>query len=228
MRLILLPGMDGSGELFEPFIACLPPSIKPSIVAYPNSEILSLPQLVEYVNTKLPLNEDYVLLGESMSAAIAFKIAEATPERLKGVIYVCGFLAAPITLASLLSRMPLDLLLRLPMPNFIVRRYLLGSDAKDELITLLREVLSKVRTEVLASRLRNILKLSIETSGGDLPSIYLQAESDRLVAPHAVDAFCSRLNHLLVQGIAGPHFLLQARAMICAEIVASFISQLEN
>jgi len=71
MRVILLPGMDGTGDLFKPFIASLPSSIKPRLVAYPYSEKLSLQQLVEYAINRLPLDEDYVLLGESMSAAIA-------------------------------------------------------------------------------------------------------------------------------------------------------------
>lgn len=228
MRLILLPGMDGTGELFAPFIACLPPSIKPSVVAYPKNEILSLQQLVDFASGMLPLDEDYVLLGESMSAAIAFKLAETKPARLKGVVYVCGFLVSPISLSSLLARMPLALLFRLALPNFIARRYLLGLDANEELIRLLRGSLSDVPVEVLASRLRSILKLSIGSASNHLPSIYLQAEHDRLVTSRAVDAFSARLNHLLIQRVPGPHFLLQARALRCAEIVASFISQVEK
>jgi len=76
--------------------------------------------------------------------------------------------------------------------------------------------------------LRIILNLSIDSSGGELPSIYLQAENDKLVAPQAVDDFKDRIDNLHIHRLPGPHFLLQARALICAEIVALFISQLEK
>ena len=40
MRLVLLPGMDGTGRLFGPLLAALPPGIDGEPVAYPRDEPL--------------------------------------------------------------------------------------------------------------------------------------------------------------------------------------------
>jgi len=58
MRIILLPGLDGTGDLFKPLLAQLSNDIKSNImvVSYPTDLELSYPALVEYVRGKLPLN----------------------------------------------------------------------------------------------------------------------------------------------------------------------------
>ena len=33
--MVLLPGLDGTGLLFDPLLPCLPPTLRPLVVAYP-------------------------------------------------------------------------------------------------------------------------------------------------------------------------------------------------
>jgi len=41
LTLLLLPGMDGTGELFADFVKLLPVWIKPLVVSYPRNQKLS-------------------------------------------------------------------------------------------------------------------------------------------------------------------------------------------
>lgn len=54
VSLVLLPGLDGTGELFEPLIDQLPGTIDPIVISYPTHEPLEYSALVARVLEKLP------------------------------------------------------------------------------------------------------------------------------------------------------------------------------
>ncbi len=45
MNLVLLPGLDGTGELFRPFIEILPKDINALVISYPGNIKLSYEEL---------------------------------------------------------------------------------------------------------------------------------------------------------------------------------------
>jgi len=49
MRLLLLPGMDGTGLLFEPLVKALPPSLTAHVVAYPTDQHLGYNELLQLI-----------------------------------------------------------------------------------------------------------------------------------------------------------------------------------
>lgn len=73
MKLVLLPGMDGTGILFLPLLQCLTPFVEVQIISYPADSCLDYAQLYQQVEKELP-NEPYALLAESFSGPIAIKI----------------------------------------------------------------------------------------------------------------------------------------------------------
>ena len=70
LKLVLLPGMDGTGELFAGFAMALPEWIHPQVVRYPR-EHLSLTDLLLTVRSALLKSEPFVILAESFSTPIA-------------------------------------------------------------------------------------------------------------------------------------------------------------
>lgn len=62
--LVLLPGMDGTGELFQPFLSCLPVSERTLIIRYPSATEMSYDELEAYVLDHLP-NQPFTLIAES-------------------------------------------------------------------------------------------------------------------------------------------------------------------
>ena len=70
--LILLPGLDGTGDLFANFLPELPPDLKVKLAAYPSRKFMPLyPELVSWLADFVPKNEPYVLFGESYGSPLA-------------------------------------------------------------------------------------------------------------------------------------------------------------
>ncbi len=63
--LVPLPGMDGTGELFEPFVEAIGDEFKILIVRYPADRVIGYAELVELVRRALPTDEPYTWLVPS-------------------------------------------------------------------------------------------------------------------------------------------------------------------
>src|SRR5690349_11358194 len=100
--LVLLPGLDGTGELFSRFVASLR-SHDVQVVDYPRDRALGYAALEEFVRERLPREMDYFLLAESFSGPIAISIAASSPSHLKGLILCGSFAANPLPALGPLS-----------------------------------------------------------------------------------------------------------------------------
>jgi pimeloyl-ACP methyl ester carboxylesterase len=92
--LVLLPGMDGTGDLFAPLVAALGPHMRTIIVRYPD-EPLDYASHEEIARAALPLGHPFILLGESFSGPIAVSIAASAPTGLRGYVLCCSFVRSP-------------------------------------------------------------------------------------------------------------------------------------
>lgn len=83
---ILLPGLDGTGVLFEPFIKALGPEIRTLVVRYSRQAARTDEYMAceDIARAALPAEEPYVLLGESFSGPIALSIAASSRYRTSG------------------------------------------------------------------------------------------------------------------------------------------------
>ena len=93
--LVLLPGMDGTGKLFESLVELLPTYITPLVIGYPTTTKLSYQALIKLVRQQIPKHQPYILLGESFSGPIAISLAAKADKQLKGVILSCTFAVNP-------------------------------------------------------------------------------------------------------------------------------------
>ena len=94
-RLVLLPGMHGTGELFSEFMRRMPEPKHIEAPSYPTGSSPSYDQLQAMVESIVPPSEDFVLLAESFSAPLAIQYAEsAQSERFGPLRGLCNF-AAP-------------------------------------------------------------------------------------------------------------------------------------
>jgi thioesterase domain-containing protein len=71
VALVLLPGMDGTGELFAPFLAALGPDQAVVVVRYPTDRELGYAELEQVARAALPVDQPFILLGESFSGPVA-------------------------------------------------------------------------------------------------------------------------------------------------------------
>jgi pimeloyl-ACP methyl ester carboxylesterase len=223
MKVVLLPGLDGTGILFRPFIELLSREIKVQVISYPADNKMSYTELVGFVLSKLP-KEDFILVGESFSGPITYQVALHKPEHLRSVIFVATFLSAPKKkLLNLTKILPVKLFFNMPIPNVIVKKYLFGSGIADEIIKLFKKSLKIVPSGVLSFRLNEISRLKGNQQPCDIKATYVQATDDKLVPDSSVEEFRKVCKNLTILRVEGTHFILQTNPSACAEIVENEI-----
>ncbi len=228
MKVILLPGLDGTGIMFEPFINTLPKTIDTMVISYPSDATLSYLELTAYVAKRLPTQEAYILVAESFSGPIAYNIAQDPPTNLKSVIFVATFLDNPRPLLLCLAKLlPLSRILNATLPDTIIRHYLLGPNPSNRNCTLLRTALSRVSGGVLAFRLNEVARLSPPQTCATVQASYIQAADDQLISSRCATTF-EKIMRIQIFRVPGPHMILQANPTDCARILIDTLRRLDK
>ena len=173
----------------------------------------------------LPENVPTIVVAESFSGLVLAKVLGKQIESVIGGVFCATFASPPKPVAlRLISLLPLETILRIPAPEFVLRRLCLGEDATNQLVSSLKHVLSRLPSSVIARRLRLISKANVlpELSRIAVPCCYIRGIDDRLVPPTCVKQFQASIPSLTEQAIPGPHFLLQAKPKECWSIVQGF------
>src|SRR5687768_4116314 len=90
---ILLPGLDGTGDLFAPFVAAAPSGFPVQCVRLPDDSQRSYEELAEWVCARLPA-EPVALIAESFSGPLAVLIADRCA-RVAAVVLCASFVKPP-------------------------------------------------------------------------------------------------------------------------------------
>ena len=229
-RLVLLPGLDGTGHLFAPLLQELPASMQPVVVAYPERQAMSYEALLEHVQKLLPTDQPYVLLGESFAGPLALMLAarqQAVPDScLRGVVLCCSFACNPRPGLGVLA--PL-LQLALPRPPWwAINVALLGAWATPALQAAVRHAVGRVSVAVLRQRLQAVVKVDARAHLAQLrvPVVYLRALHDRLVPTNVATQMQQLSPHMQVLDAQAPHGLLQTQPQWAAAALQRFIQAL--
>lgn len=206
-RLLLLPGMEGTGELFGPFVSEVSSWATAQIVRYPPQECLTVEQLVDRIELDAPVT----VIAESFSGAVGIRLAARHPALVLRLVLVSSFVTPPA--GSGVLRLFGTLPYRLAPPRWAVRTWLAGPDASDDLVTQVRHSLSQVSPEVLACRLAAISRIDERATlrGLQVPVLTIAARQDRLVAARDTVELRSCAPGGQHFDLDGPHLVLQAR-----------------
>ncbi len=137
MKLVLLPGLHGTRRLFEPFVDALNGKFDVSIIELPSGEDQSYDFITEYVREKLPPNEQFILVAESFSGPIAYRLLQDEANNIISVIFVATFIKRPTFLVKLASCfVPNFILKRSVIPDLVVRALTIGFDSRKELLQM--------------------------------------------------------------------------------------------
>jgi len=207
-RIVLLPGLDGTGALFDGFVRAAPADVRVEVVALPQ-ERLEYAELAERLAPQLQLDAETILLAESFSGPLAMQLAAG---QAIGTLVLCNSFVLPPGPPAL-AALPLAPLFHLPLPDFFIRRYLVGAHATDALVAHVRSVVASVPTPVIAARVSSVLRVDVTASLRlcTAPILYLRGTEDRVVPDASVREVVDAASvDVMVMRIPGPHLLLQA------------------
>src|SRR5216683_2588026 len=92
IRLLLLPGLHGTGGLFQPFLKLSPSNFDPYVLTYPVDRRLSYDELETVIVARLrETSSRIILLAESYSGPLALRLASDYRDQVIGVILVASF-----------------------------------------------------------------------------------------------------------------------------------------
>lgn len=224
LPLLLLPGMDGSGLLFRPFLDVLSENVRAQVFNYPPN-LARYADILPLVVEKLPLHEPCVLVAESFSGPLAVMVAASYPERIAGLVLVASFLRSPQPwirrwVLPLVTPQMLD-----AVPRSWRSRVLLGSLETSHLRSLLDHALDIAPANTIMSRLLEVHQVNVRTEFARLtmPVLYLRGGSDRLVPAWNAQEVARHQPHAEIQTLPAPHLVLQTMPREAATSIFHFI-----
>lgn len=228
-HLVLLPGLDGTGDLFADFIAALPESWTATTVAYPTDRFVRYADLRPFVSAAIPQAERFVLVAESFSAPLAIWYAATNPHNLAAVVICAGFVRNPLHgWSGAVSALAKPWFFKLRPPRAILEYFLLGQHAPSGLLQSLRDALQRVSPSVLSGRLQEVLDCDArdDLRRTTVPLLYLEATDDRLLSLSCKDEFSQLRPDTVSRSVPAPHLLLQREPQKAATVIMTFISSL--
>ena len=226
ITLVLLPGLDGTGELFANLLPELPKTVNVITAAYPSQRFVPYSELVSWLSKLTPRDGPYAILAESYGTPLAVKFAAAHPCNLIAIILCAGFISNPVRrwgpLPKLVAR---PLFFRFRPPDFIHEYFTIGSSAAESLKFALRQTVSSLNTDVLARRARAVIDCDAreEISRIEVPLLYMQATEDRLVGRKCLDEIKRFHPETISRSVRAPHLLLQREPRVAARAIMQFL-----
>jgi pimeloyl-ACP methyl ester carboxylesterase len=217
VEVLLLPGLDGTGELFGPFLRALPQGLRPQVARY-SGEDVTYEGILERL--QLPAGP-FAIVAESFSGPLGVLIA-ARCSRARALVLAASFVRnpSPLTAAAPLLRW-------LPqgrVASGLLRRFMLGDDASEAECEALRRAMGPVRPAVVAQRLAAIRGVDVRRQLRALmvPAVLLRPTADRLIPRRAFDEVAAAGARVIdVQG--APHLVLQRAPEACARALSDVL-----
>jgi len=151
LKLVLLPGMDGTGILFEDFVKvskqeCL-------VIPLPVDGKQDHKSLAEHVGNELP-DEGCIIRAESFSGGFVPHLLDRASNGIRGVIFVASFLSPPNRALMFLAKMlPIEMEIPFWIIKRIVKKVFLAPDTPDDIVFKCAQVIRSVPKETLRKRM---------------------------------------------------------------------------
>jgi len=151
-------------------------------------------------------------------------LVQRSPAGLRGIVFAATFARRPNPLLGLLRLLPL------PPPSLLaqrslIRQFCVGHDAPETLVTLIADEIGRMPAALVRSRLKVLAELHESDEALPAPCLNLVPSGDRLVTSSARLDIANGDYNIRTKEIAGPHFLLQSRAELCATAIMAFLDE---
>ncbi|MBI5684927.1 MAG: alpha/beta hydrolase [Verrucomicrobia bacterium] len=223
IRVVLLPGLHGTSDLFNSFLRQCPSEFEPITIEFPRDRALSYEVLADEVQSRVKSSTPTVLVGESFSGPLALRLASEWSEGLIAVVLVASFVLPPAP--SWLRFFPWRSLFHMRTPLYLLRTAVAGSLDEAEVLAKASRILGGISADALASRLRSTLTVDARPWLASCPSpiLYLAGAKDRLIRRHCLNSILRCRPDVVCRTLQTTHFVLQLAPDDAWEAITSFL-----
>jgi pimeloyl-[acyl-carrier protein] methyl ester esterase len=218
---VLLPGLDGTGKLFDRLLAVIGSSHTCMVLRYPESPA-SLNDLVAFARAAIAQVDDPIVIAESFSGVVLARLLSERKTRMRAAVFVASFMETPHRYLLPATLCVPETFARVAMAVLIKHFCVNGcNDAglREEIFRVVDSVPYRTLFMRLAL-LRDLEERVIETA---IPVLALQATRDRVLDRAARSSIKRRIPGARIEMVEGPHLLLQAEPVACWRVIESFV-----
>lgn len=224
MKIILLPGLDGTGILFKEILKALPATLDIQVICLDALEGDSYAKKAQYLADSLP-NTELFLVAESYSGPMAYELCNILGNKVKQIIFLASFISAPSSLSRYAYLIPIFAIKASKLNIWLLNKMgFAGAGSESQVLDVFKSI-SFANKAKLKNRLQNISRLSKPQNSHATPVVYIKPTNDLLVNNRAVDEVKSVFNNTKVVTISGGHFIAQTHPIECANIIKRAVDE---
>ena len=223
-HIALLPGLDGTGELFFPILPLLRDRFEVHVLSY--GDECSFDHYVASAAEQLPRQVSLSLVAESFSGPIAIRLLAEKKFDFGPSVLSATFCRSPLPMLSRLAAfMPEKLFGSHALSRVVVDSWVTGSAAAPELADKARDLLQRVGPGTFKRRIGIVadVDVSAELKTIGVPLLYIQAARDRVVFADSGAEILRHAQNIRLEKVDGSHMILQTRPAECAELIIAHV-----
>ncbi|WP_226647801.1 alpha/beta fold hydrolase [Microbulbifer variabilis] len=222
-----MPGLDGTGILFENLIKALPKSLRIQVVSLSKLSGRTYYEQAGSLN-EITKDDNLLLVAESYSGRLAYELCKLARNRVKGIIFIASFISSPSIISRFSGLLPISFIKPNCINYWAINHYGFNGHANKEKTQKIFHSIKITDKVKFKSRFKNIAKINDPTDKFNLPAIYISPDKDRLVSKKALKQLESLFDRLEIIQIPGGHFIAQAKPIECAKIIELTANQLSG
>ena len=223
----MLPGLDGTGLMFEPFLQQHDSDYEWCIEVLFSGQDKSMDDQVNHIESHYHGQSIY-LLAESYSGRIAYELLIRKKLTVKAVIFVASFVSRPSLLTWFSPLIPFSWIKKGWFPKRWVTRLLFDAADRRDLLDVLLKSIGSVDNLTLHARLNQLKRMQRPETTVATPCLYLKPQKDRWVAERCVQEVTYLFEDCELVQIAGTYFLLQTNPRACQQAIFSFLQRMTS
>ncbi|MGB0835934.1 MAG: alpha/beta fold hydrolase [Psychrobium sp.] len=219
MKIILLPGLDGTGLLFNELLAFMPDNVVRDVIVLDELVGNSISEHARMLATRYDNSEELLVVAESFSGRLAYELALLIPQQVKHLIFVASFISRPIGIARFAQYLPSFSLKDRSFNRFILKLLGFANLCSTEQLDAVFKSLSMAEFSNLKWRLRQISNMRKVTRKLPVAATYIRPSKEHLVGLNAVNHIEETFQSFEMRVLEGGHFIAQFQPQKCVQII---------
>ncbi|NVJ65246.1 MAG: alpha/beta hydrolase [Gammaproteobacteria bacterium] len=219
--LILMPGMDGSGFLYQPLSQLLTKQGLDNHIE-PLNPHTDKYAYMDYLEDKYQ-GHKLALVAESYAGHIATQLAIRGNLQIEKLVIMASFLENPTKLTELEKYFSMSIIQSPPLPEKALAHALFGKTSETELLALFKQAMQDVSSEQLSQRISDMRSLELPIEKVHQSTLYIQASDDWLVPARNLTSYQKVFTNLTIEKVKATHLVAQGRAKKCCELIQQFL-----